>query len=61
MGLILNVLDRDGDGWSEVLFSSEGYESRSISLLEYSPAGFQPAAINLSGRTCNSHFRMPRF
>jgi hypothetical protein len=49
MGLILNVLDRDGDGWGEVLFSSEGYESRSISLLEYSPAGFEPAAINLSG------------
>jgi hypothetical protein len=49
MGLILNVLDRDGDGWGEVLFSSEGYESRSISLLEYSPAGFQPAAISLGG------------
>jgi hypothetical protein len=49
MGLILNVLDRDGDGWGEVLFSSEGYESQSISLLEYSPAGFQPPAINLAG------------
>ena len=49
MGLILNVLDRDRDGWGEVLFSSEGYESRSIFLLEYSPAGFQPAAINLAG------------
>ena len=34
MGLILNVLDRDGDGWGEVLFASEGYEGRSISLLE---------------------------
>lgn len=49
MGLILNVLDRDGDGWGEVLFASEGYESRSISLLEYSPSGFQDAAIHLSG------------
>jgi hypothetical protein len=49
MGMILNVLDRDGDGWGEVLFSSEGYEARSISLLEYSPEGFHPAAINLSG------------
>ena len=34
MGLILNVLDRDGDGWGEVLFAGEGYEGRSISLLE---------------------------
>ncbi len=49
MGLILNVLDRDGDGWGEVLFASEGYEGRSISLLEYSPAGFLSAAIDLSG------------
>jgi len=49
MGLILNVLDRDRDGWGEVLFASEGYESRSISLLEYSPTGFQRAAIDLSG------------
>jgi hypothetical protein len=49
MGLILNVLDRDGDGWGEVLFASEGYEGRSISLLEYSPAGFQDAGIHLRG------------
>ena len=49
MGLILNVLDRDGDGWGEVLFSSEGYESRRISLLEYSATGFQPPAIELTG------------
>lgn len=48
MGLILNVLDRDGDGWGEVLLSMDGYESRTISLLEYSPAGFQ-RAIALSG------------
>ena len=49
LGLILNVLDRDGDGWGEVLFASEGYEGRSISLLEYSPAGLQRAAIELIG------------
>ena len=48
MGLVLNVLDRDGDGWGEVLLSMDGYESRTISLLEYSPAGFQ-RAISLSG------------
>ncbi len=34
LGLILNVLDRDRDGWGEVLFSQEGYESRTIRLLE---------------------------
>jgi len=48
MGLVLNVLDRDGDGWGEVLLSMDGYESRTISLLEFSPAGFQ-RAITLSG------------
>jgi hypothetical protein len=49
MGLVLNVLDRDGDGSGEVLFAWEGYEGRSISLREYSPAGFQGAAIDLRG------------
>jgi hypothetical protein len=49
MGLILNVLDRDSDGWGEVLFSSEGYESRTISLQEYSPSGFEKPAIQMSG------------
>ena len=49
LGMILNVLDRDGDGWGEVLFAWEGYEGRSISLLEDSPAGFQSAAIDLRG------------
>ena len=48
MGLVLNVLDRDGDGWGEVLFSWEGYESRS-SLARVLPSGFQPAAIKLDG------------
>lgn len=49
VGLILNVLDRNGDGWGEVLSSWEGYESRTISLREYSPAGFQPATADMSG------------
>lgn len=49
LGMILNVLDRDRDGWGEVLFLSEGYESRSISLLEYSLAGFQRPTLSLSG------------
>jgi hypothetical protein len=49
MGLILNVLDRDRNGWGEVLFTQEGYESRSISLLEYSPAGLQSTGISMGG------------
>lgn len=48
LGLILNVLDRDRDGWGEVLFSTQGYESESITLLEYSAAGFQKG-VGLSG------------
>ena len=44
-GLILNIFDRDHDGWGEVLLAQGGYESMSISLLEYSPAGLQPTGI----------------
>lgn len=45
LGLVLNVFDRDRDGWGEVLMAQEGYESVAISLLEYSPDGFQPTGI----------------
>jgi hypothetical protein len=38
-GLILNVLDSNRNGWGELLFSQSGYESGSITLLEYTPAG----------------------
>ena len=44
-GLVLNIFDRDHDGWGEVLMAQGGYESMTISLLEYSPTGFQPAGI----------------
>ena len=36
LGLVLNVIDRDGDGWGEILFLQAGYEGFSISLLEVS-------------------------
>ena len=49
LGLILNVTDRDRDGWGEVLLAQEGYESRAITLLEYSPSGLQPTGIQMSG------------
>jgi hypothetical protein len=45
LGLVLNVFDRDHDGWGEVLLAQGGYESMSISLLKYSPAGFQPTSV----------------
>ena len=48
LGLVLNVTDRDQDGWGEVLFAQGGYESIGISLLEYSPAGFQPSGVEFA-------------
>jgi hypothetical protein len=45
LGLILNVFDRDRDGWGEVLIAQGGYESMRLSLLEYSPTGFLPTGI----------------
>jgi hypothetical protein len=40
LGVVLNVLDRDQDGWGEVLLLESGYEAFGISLRQYSPAGF---------------------
>ncbi len=34
LGLVLNVFDRDHDGWGEVLFAQAGYESVGLELLE---------------------------
>jgi len=45
LGLVLNVLDRNGDGWGEVLMAQGGYESMSLSLVEYSASGFHPTGI----------------
>jgi hypothetical protein len=45
LGLILNVFDRNHDGWGEVLVARGGYESMRLSLLEYSPTGFQATGI----------------
>ena len=45
LGLVLNVFDRDHDGWGEVLLARGGYESMGLSVLEYSPTGFQPTGI----------------
>jgi hypothetical protein len=48
MGMILNVLDRDGDGFGEILFAQGGYESVAISLLEYSASGFEAQGIEFN-------------
>jgi hypothetical protein len=39
-GLVLNVVDRDADGWAEVLFGRTGYEGGRVTLREASPTGF---------------------
>jgi hypothetical protein len=48
LGLVLNVLDSDGDGWGEILFAREGYESVEIGAREFSPAGFVDGGPTLS-------------
>jgi hypothetical protein len=45
LGLVLNVFDRDHDGWGEVLFAQAGYESVGLKLLEYSASGFERTGI----------------
>lgn len=45
-GLVLNVLDRDGDGWGEILFARGGYEGFGIQLLELTPTGWTPAGAS---------------
>jgi len=45
LGLILNVFDRNQDGWGELLMAHGGYESMAISLVEYSASGFHPTGI----------------
>jgi len=47
-GLVLNVFDRDGDGWSEILFARGGYEAMHLQVLELTPTGFVPAGIGYS-------------
>jgi hypothetical protein len=49
LGLVLNVFDRNHDGWGEVLMEQSGYESTNLTVLDYSSGGFQPAGIELSG------------
>jgi hypothetical protein len=49
LGLVLNVLDRDRDGWGEILFLQSGYEAFGISLREFSPTGFISTGLTYGG------------
>jgi hypothetical protein len=46
LGLVLNVIDRDHDGWGEIIFAQGGYESLAIELREYTATGFAPAGAS---------------
>ena len=46
LGLVLNVVDRDRDGWAEVIFLQGGYESITVDLHAISSSGFKPAGIS---------------
>ena len=43
LGLVLNVVDSNGDGWAEIVFAQVGYEGVGISLLDvrsdFTPVG----------------------
>jgi hypothetical protein len=45
-GLVLNVFDRDGDGWGEVLMARGGYESNRLELIALTPSGFTTTGIS---------------
>jgi hypothetical protein len=34
LGLVLNVVDTNGDGWAEILFAQIGYEGIGVSVLD---------------------------
>lgn len=46
LGFVLNVIDREGDGWAEVLFGWGGYESRSVEEWRLSTFGFEPTGVS---------------
>jgi hypothetical protein len=49
LGLVLNVIDRDQDGWGEILSLQAGYEAFSLSVREYGVGGFEPTAVTYGG------------
>jgi hypothetical protein len=47
LGLVLNVVDSNGDGWAEIVFAQMGYESVGVSLLDVRSA-FEPVGSGYS-------------
>lgn len=48
LGLVMNVVDRDRDGWAEVIFLQGGYEGVGVEVLDVSADGLKPAGISYS-------------
>jgi hypothetical protein len=48
LGQVLNVIDRNGDGWAEVIMARGGYESLAIAVQAYSSGGFVPEDISFA-------------
>jgi hypothetical protein len=48
LGLVLNVVDRDRDGWAEVIFMHAGYEGLGVEVLDLSADGLKPAGVSYS-------------
>src|SRR5262249_275110 len=49
LGLVLNGFDRNHNGWGHGLLAQGGYESMTLSVLEYSATGFHPTGIEYGG------------
>jgi hypothetical protein len=47
-GQVLNVIDRNGDGWAEIVMARGGYESLAIVVDAYSNDGFVPENISFA-------------
>jgi hypothetical protein len=49
LGLVLNVLDRNRDGWGEIVMARGAYESVGIEVLQYSGDGLVPTGVSFVG------------
>jgi hypothetical protein len=47
LGLVLNVVDSNGDGWAEIVFAQLGYESVNVTLIDMR-SGFAPVGTGYS-------------
>lgn len=49
LGVILNVFDRNDDGYGEFLILRRGWESFGIQLLRYTESGPAPTKVSFGG------------